>query len=63
MISDGTKTKGFTKIHLAEEAKFGDDLLLNYMMQCGHAKILAVIIMIRLLFQVFENIKRSAILL
>ena len=38
MISDETKNKGFTEICLIEEAKFGDDLLLNYMMQCGHAK-------------------------
>ena len=38
MISDETKNKGFAKICLIEEAKFGDDLLLNYMMQCGHTK-------------------------
>ena len=37
MISDETKDKRFAKIRLIEEAKFGNDLLLNYMMQCGHA--------------------------
>ena len=38
MITDETKDKGVAKIRLVEEAKFGGDLLLNYLMQCGHAK-------------------------
>ena len=37
MITDKTKNKGVAKIRLVEEAKFGGDQLLNYMMQCGHA--------------------------
>ena len=38
MITDETKDKGVAKIRLVEKAKFGSDLLLNYLMQCGHAK-------------------------